>query len=726
MADLGNNNRQAHLTWSKEGLPISTQFEDFYFSIKDGLTESRYVYIEGNDLPHRWMNLSSNQTGEDSAIEGSVIEDFVIAETGFGTGLNFLATWQQWQKSAPASTKLHYISIEKHPLSIADLKKSLVLWPELNDLSQQLIEQYPLHLNRGFHRLNFHSSSNNNNNTSHTNTTHTSNIELTLIIDDALTGLEQLLQSDHPAHQRPQRAIDAWYLDGFSPNKNPDMWQPELFHLVQKLSHQNTTAATFSAARIVQNGFTEHGFKIEKTPGFGKKREMIKAYLKQQYALPTIDKFPESKVNTKHSLAWNISGATTAKTSFKNNLSVTVIGGGLAGCHIANALAQRHYKVTLIERHNALAQEGSGNPQGVLYAKLSHKAETLSDFNLMALQFAQRHYQSYWESSAQEFGQQCGVLHLAQSDQDKQQHSKIIEAFGTNKLLEPLSPEQASAQAGLRTNNGGLFFSQSGWLNPKAICEALTKHSNISIVYNQQPLQLNQPTDDPHWHLLNNKGDTIATSDIVIIANANDAKKFSQCSQLPFKPVRGQISQITIDDKHTDAQQISPNTVLCSEGYISPSHDGKLCFGASFDTRNQNLDIRNEEHQQNIDRIRSQFPGLIADSITPFDCTGRAALRCTTPDYLPLVGPVPIHDDFIEDFQLLRKNAKSSIATTGSYHPNLYVNSGYGSRGLTYAPLCAEMLAAHINQEPAPVSRSLQTALNPARFIIRNLSRNKI
>lgn len=682
----------AAVRWSSNGLPISEEFDDFYFSKKDGLTESRYIYLEHNHLPERWQALTQQ-------------DQFVIAETGFGTGLNFLVSWQLWREKACKGAKLHYISIEKHPLSREDLRRCLALWPELSDLSQQLLDQYPLYLSQGFHRLNFDLGQ----------------LQLTLIIDDVNAALEQLLSSTHPAHQQPQRAIDAWFLDGFAPAKNPQMWQPELFQILHKLSHGKTTFATFSAARIVRDGLINNGFSVSKHPGFGSKREMLNGTIKQPYQLPSTEKYPTSRFNSDHPLAWPLADSTQAKPSAKcGKARVVVIGGGLAGCHIANSLARRDYSVTLIERHSALAQEGSGNPQGVVYAKLSHKPETLGDFNLTALQYALRHYQFAWQQDNTLMGQQCGVLQVAQTIKEQQLQQQVHESMGSNQLLQSVDPKTASAIAGCHINNPALFFPQAGWLNPAMICAELTQHSNIDLMYNQQPLLLNRLENS--WQLLDSESSVIIEADTVIVATANDLKNISQCQHIPCKPVRGQISQL-----RQDTHQIPDiNTVLCAEGYISPSMDKQFCFGASFDIHNQTLDITAADHQQNLDRLRTQFPGLINDKINPSDCTGRTALRCTTPDYLPLLGPVPIYDEFLERFKLLRKNAKSNIAHTGSYYPNLYISAGYGSRGLAYTPLCAEILAAQINNEPIPVSRTMHTALNPARFIIRNLCRNKI
>ena len=247
--------QQAKLDWRNENTPVSTDYGDVYFSITDGAAESNYVFVQQNQLAQRFAELYQNQTKE----------HFIIAETGFGTGLNFLQAAKLWQETRQqqnleeqAHKHLFFISTEIHPLSKEDLQLSLNCWPDLHSLSDELINLYP-HAIAGMHTLTF-----------------AHGITLILCQQDVISGLENINEHDFPALKNKHgRLVDAWFLDGFAPSKNPDMWSDELFSSMAKLSHLGTTLATFTAAGLVRRGLKAVGFDIKKIKGFGKKREML-------------------------------------------------------------------------------------------------------------------------------------------------------------------------------------------------------------------------------------------------------------------------------------------------------------------------------------------------------------------------------------------------------------------------------------------------------------------
>ncbi len=707
-----NNSPCATVTWDKDGLPLSEQFDDYYYSKFNGLEETQYIYIEHNRLAQRFAALSTRQS-------------FVIGETGFGTGLSFLASWKLWSEQAPSDAKLHYISVEKHPLSHKDLARALALWPQFGARAQQLASVYPHILHPGFHRLSFDEG----------------RVELTLIIADACDALKQLLQSEHPAFMTTQRAVDAWFLDGFSPAKNPLMWRPELFQRVHQLSANEATIATFAAATIVKRGLQDNGFSITTHIGYGKKREMVSGQLTEPYRPASPADFEHHRYNSPHPVPWavhygavnnngvNYSTENTAQPPSADK-TVVIIGAGIAGCHTAHALAKRGWKVTLVEQNAQLASEGSGNPQGVLYAKLSHRQETLSDFNLLALQFAQRHYRPYWHpknraSSAatsqlmteMSIGQQCGVLQLAHSPRALQSQQKLTKAYPDQDLFQSVDAARAGDISGLPCEHGGLFFPFAGWLNPTALCQQLCDHPNIQVRLNSQVSQFTR--SDQQWCIELAEGKSIQ-SPYVVLTTANHLKRFEQTEQLPLKPIRGQVSYV-----QADATSRKLKTVICGDGYLPPASKDQHCLGATFDPKNSSLRLLDKDHQQNLTTLTQQLPAM-SDTLQSSAITGgRAAFRCTTPDYLPLAGPAPIYDNYLEDYALLRKNARSSIPLAGACWPGLYVNVGHGSRGLTYTPICAEIIAAQMNAEPSPVGQNLEASLHPGRFWIRDLTRGK-
>ena len=226
----------AKLEW-RDGQPYASTFQDVYFSSDNGLLETDYVFLQGNALQSRWQTLKTLH--------------FTIAETGFGTGLNFLSAVKLWLEVAPATAMLHYISTEKHPLSLQDLTSALALWPTLAEFSDHLLENYEKLL-QGNQALDLFQN----------------RVRLSLLVGDATTQLRQI-----------HEAVDAWFLDGFSPAKNPDMWQTELFQQMARLSAIGSTFATFTSAGHVRRNLAAAGFNTQKRAGFGKKREMLQGIL---------------------------------------------------------------------------------------------------------------------------------------------------------------------------------------------------------------------------------------------------------------------------------------------------------------------------------------------------------------------------------------------------------------------------------------------------------------
>ncbi len=690
----------AHISWDDEGHPLSIEFDDFYFSTTNGLEETRYIFLQHSDLAERWQALNSPEHTNPAPINN---DRFVIAETGFGTGLNFLAAWQLWQQTAPDSAQLHFISTELYPVSHADLKKALTLWPELSHLSEALIEAYPATLTPGFHRLQFAGG----------------RVQLTLMIGEASDCFSQLLSCSHPGFEQPQHKVDAWFLDGFTPAKNPQMWTQTLFDLMARLSSDHATVATFTSARVVKDGLTSAGFSIEKVSGFGLKREMLRAAMTNPFQPPAIETFDEGAFNSPYPAPWWVKPA----TPMVKDKHALIIGGGMAGCHTAHALANRGWKITLIEKQPQLAQQGSGNPQGVLYAKLSAKVETLSEFNLTALQFAQRFYQPYWGDTDEQYGERCGVMQIAADSKSENQQQKLMQRLGEQSLVRYLDQQEASGIAGIDLVNGGLFFPQAGWLNPASLCQQLVSHPNITVITGRQVNQVNL-TDDQQWQATDEQGQLIAQASTAIICNANDARQLAPTAYLPLKPVRGQVSYL-----NATASSSQLKTVLCGEGYIAPAHHTpqgqQHCLGASFGPKQTETDLRELDHQQNLERLQPLSNLLVEAFGSESPLQGRAALRATTPDYLPMVGAVADVEQLQQRFSLLSKNAKASIPASGPVHQNLYVNVGHGSRGLCYTPLCAELLASQIHGDPPPLSWQILRALHPSRFLIRDLIRNR-
>lgn len=701
-----------HIHWNEKGQLLSTQFDDIYFSTDDGLAETQYVFLAQNQLEERFCALKAH-------------DHFTIAETGFGTGLNFLAACQLWvrtQEKAPKSeAHLHFISVEKFPLDKTVIQRALGVWPELEVFLRPLLVAYP-ETPSGFHRIAL-----------------PHNIHLTLIFDDAVSGFQQLIASPPSTRMktllaRQWRGVDAWFLDGFAPSKNPSMWTQALFSTMVTLSHASTSFATFTAAGIVRRGLLQAGFTVEKISGYGHKREMMRGLLgdpisetpsndsnahedKQAFDTKTSNNTPKHYQYTVDS--WALVNHDTSHTPQK---TVAVIGGGIAGCHSAYALAKKGYRVTIFEKNNALASGASGNAQGVIYTKLSAAQEPQGDFNLYSLLYAQQFYRDYWETykGQDEYGQQCGVMQLGMNEKLQKAHQNIAQRFDEKgHVIRYLSASEASAIANTSVHFPALFFPQAGWISPLHLCQWLCLHPLISVNSHQHITHLEHTNEQ--WQL--HSQDASHHFDNVIIANANDALQLSQSQHLPLKNVRGQVTHCP-----TTPSSIKLSTAICGKGYIAPAKT-EHCLGATFNLGVDDTAINPEDHLQNLHNVTQQTPDVIDPNLLEGDAykdlSGRVGFRCVTPDYLPVVGPAPIKADIETQYQALKHNAKHIVDAAGSYYPNLYVNVGHGSRGLAYTPLCSEILASLISGCPPPIHQALLQKLSPTRFIIRDMVRSK-
>ncbi len=667
----------AEINWDEHGQPLSRQFDDVYFSRASGLAESQHVFIQHNQLAERFAGLNDGDT-------------FVIGETGFGTGLNFLNAWQCFLAHAPAGARLQFISVEKHPLQRSDLAQALALWPELSELREQLLQQY-LAIHSGFQHLQLAGG----------------RISLTLLIGDALEMLQQL-----------DGKVDAWFLDGFAPAKNPEMWNEQVFAQLARLAHPGTTLATFTSAGFVRRGLLAAGYAVERVAGFGHKREMLAGRFQP---------LDMAVATGKNTTPW-FARPTQSQLPIEQRHAI-VIGAGIAGCASAASLAARGWRVTLIEQHEQIAQEASGNAQGILYLKLSAHATALSRFILSGFGYSRRLLEA---RSAQQTANHstatldksdwdiCGILQLGFNDKEQ----KRLDALSTHfpeSLLHAVDAQQASQLAGVALEHGGVFYPETGWVNPPALCQALSQHPLITIKNNQQAIGLTR--DDEQWQV-HAENTQIATAPVVVLCNAANVAQFSQTQHLPLSRVRGQTTQLPA----TAASQ-SIKTVVCANGYISPARHHTHTIGASFNFADDSQEATLAEHRSNLALLHELAPSfklhLATDSIDVATLKGHAAFRCTSIDYLPLVGPVAQHDALIQTYADLRKDARLPLTQPCPWHKGLYVNTAHGSRGLLSAPLAGELLAAWVCAEPLPLPLELAQHCHPNRFAVRALMRNQ-
>ena len=649
--------QHAQIDWDDQGRPHSRQYDDVYFAVNEGIEETKHVFLGQTRLAERFADLAPHAC-------------LVIGETGFGTGMNFYCAWQLFEQHAHAEARLHFVSVEKYPLGRDDLARAIRLWPELAAYSQPLLEQY-VAVHPGFQQFTFDNG----------------RVTLTLLIGDVLEQLPQL-----------DAQIDVWFLDGFAPAKNPDMWTPELFAQLARLSHPGTVLGTFTTTGWVRRSLVDAGFAMKKVPGIGKKWEVMSGAYVGPVPSP--------------GAPWYTRPAAVAGPR-----EALVIGAGLAGSTTAASLARRGWQVTVLERHDTPAGEASGNPQGVLYLKLSAHGTALSQMILAGFGYTRRQLQRLqrghdWDA--------CGVLQLAFDNKEAERQGKLAGAF-EHGLLHSLERAEAEAIAGVALPAGGLFYPEGGWVHPPALCQQQLQHPGIRLLTHQEVLELRKV--DGQWQAWAGER-LLASAPVVVLAGAADVLRFEPCAHLPLKRIRGQITRLPATPSSRALR-----TVVCAEGYVAPPRGDEHTLGASFDFHSTDLAPTVAEHQGNLallDEISVDLAQRLgAAELDPGQLEGRAAFRCTSPDYLPIVGPVADAQAFAQAYAVLGRDARQVPDVACPWLDGLYVNSGHGSRGLITAPLSGELVAAWVCGEPLPLPRAVAEACHPNRFALRRLIRGK-
>ncbi|EPC6069029.1 TPA: bifunctional tRNA (5-methylaminomethyl-2-thiouridine)(34)-methyltransferase MnmD/FAD-dependent 5-carboxymethylaminomethyl-2-thiouridine(34) oxidoreductase MnmC [Enterobacter hormaechei] len=655
----------ANLEFNAEGTPVSRDFDDVYFSNDNGLEETRYVFLDGNHLGTRFPEHPRRL--------------FVVAESGFGTGLNFLTLWQAFdcfRAAYPEATlqRLHFISFEKFPLTAHDLRLAHQRWPELAHWAEQLQTQWPPAIG-GCHRL---------------------------ILDDGRVTLDLWLGDINDLTDKlddsMNQKVDAWFLDGFAPAKNPDMWSPHLFSAMARLARPGATLATFTSAGFVRRGLQEAGFTMRKTKGFGRKRDMLVGVMEQDLAIPA-------------QAPWFARRASTSR-------EVAIVGGGIASALLSLALLHRGWQVTLYCADEAPATGASGNRQGALYPLLSSHDPALFQFFPAAFTFARRLYDSLPVAFDHDW---CGVTQLGWDEKSQQKITQMLSLGLPEDIAHAVTAQQVAETAGVDTGCGGIQYPLGGWLCPAELTSAaiaLGQSRGLTVHYAHKVQSLSRTA---HWKLRFADGKE-AQHASVVLANGHHITQFTQTASLPVYPVGGQVSHIPTAPQLSKLRQ-----VLCYDGYLTPQNpsNGHHCIGASYHRGETDMQYSEADQQQNRQRLVDCFPNASwAKEVNVGEGQARCGVRCATRDHLPMAGNVPDYDATLEVYQDLADSKETAVSAP--VHPELFMLGGLGSRGLCSAPLLAEALAAQMSDEPVPLDRVTLAGLNPNRLWVRKLLKGKM
>ena len=586
---------------------------------------------------------------------------FTILDTAFEAGNHFLATWQSWSAHPERPQQLHYLALMPTPFSIAELTEAHVAWPEWAAYAQELRRVWPT-LMAGFHRLYLAHNK----------------IVLTLMIGDSGKCLQQI-----------EASVDAFYVHGPA----QQLWPLPLLGRLNRLAITSAKLTLVDMKNGQQKKLEQAGFVFEnpaiventKNPtGFA--NTAIAYFLPRwQPALPTLNPSPDQR----HAI---------------------IIGAGLAGAAACQRLTLRGWKVSLIERHADIAQEASGNAAGIFMPVLSKDDNPTSRLSRAAYLFARHVWESLGGIGNAFSGASCGVLQVARdADQADAQQRWANQATHPNDYAQWLTHSAASALLGTEVNNGGWLFPGGGWVHPRSLCQAMLQAcgERLKMYFNSSVSALIKTTDG--WQVCDDKGKVIASAPVVIMANGMGALTFPQTRDLPLIAIRGQVTYL-----HADSV---PNItkVLCGDGYLTPVADGWRSLGATYDEDHETT-LRQKSQSENIVRLQKILPDWEVDA-AQVPLAGRVGFRCVSTDRLPLIGALP---DPMTKSALREPQLKDMPR-----FPGLYGLLGFASRGLIWAPLAAELLAAELNGEPLPIEAELAAALDPARFLLRTQRRKK-
>ncbi len=608
----------------ENGIPFSNEYGDVYHSRSGGMAQSRAVFLAGNGFPERWLHKDT----------------FQILETGFGAGLNFIATWESWQNTVKnPHARLHYVAFDKHPLLREDLVRIWSSYPEQRPFWSALVDSWPP-ATPGHHHLYLNNDQ----------------LHLMLVWGDISETLPDLAM-----------AADAFFLDGFAPHKNPDMWSAQVIQGLARQARHSATLASWCVAGDVRRQLEKQGFRVWRSTGFGGKRHRLEGVFDR---IPC-DAYSAMTTPTRNPALFRSANPLPRKA--------LVIGAGIAGCLISEHLIHRGWSVILLDRHENPAGEASGNSAGIV-----RPAPSLDDnFSDRLTRTAFLHTLKTLQRLSSDLyplleGLNGVVMPALDDEEHKAQQTLLDRQHWYEALLERLPP----GFNGLRTHqpliHGGWHIPLAGWVNPVQYCQAAIASCGQGLSALWQSPVAHLKRSHTEWLALDSEGVLLAKAPVAILALG--AQLLEPLHGWSLSILRGQVTSAGPDP-------FPPGSpVICQNGYLIPGLNGRILSGASYDRKSDahpDMDIQTH----NLSRIRGMQPDWKPAPGTVLD---RVGFRAVARDRMPIVGAVPNHEQ-------------------------LYSIMGLGSRGLTWGSLMAEFLAALLNGEPLPMEKSLVEAVAPYR-----------
>ena len=628
--------RPARIDFADASSPRSADYDDVYHARGGAFAQARHVFLAGNGLPQRWAGR----------------RHFVILETGFGLGHNFLATWAAWRDDPQRCEHLWFLSVDLHPPCAADLWRAHAHGAE-PELARAMLDAWPP-LTPDLHKRDFASG----------------RVHLLLAFGDVAHWLPQWMAE-----------VDAFYLDGFAPAKNPQMWQPRVLRRLGRLAAPAATAATWSTARIVRDALGGAGFEVERADGFDTKRDMLCARHRPHHRAPR----PPGR---RHG---GIDG------------DVAVVGAGLAGAATARALAALGVPCRVFDAQPAVAQGGSSQPAGLLHGVV-HADDSPHTRWFRAATLHAHAAISPWLACGRVAGHLDGALRLERTLDHAAMQALLQRQSLPAEYLQALSVQEAGERAGCALSQPAWFYPGGGWVDPSALVRAWLDDPRIDVTLDAAVHRV-EADDRGRWQLRAADGRVLACSAHVVLANAGGLQQLLGDIAFPLVRSRGQVTLLPTDDGW------QPTLPIAGDGYAIALPRRRLLCGATSDIDDDAAELRAQDHARNLGALQ-RISGR-AWRREPAELDGRVAWRLHARDRLPLVGGVPLPP--AERLGASRQEQPRFIVR----RQGLHVLAALGSRGLAQASLAGEAVAAMIAGTPLPLGSALLDAVDAARFAAR-------